>query len=1681
MPGPAPLPLGKFKPLALGKMKTKADPFNRESNHVSDSDSDSSDSSDSEEEDKPLFSVPSTNSKGLNNRQTTKFSLPQRTHHSKLQSTSPPSSMRKKPSSGLQVTKAKSATRQQLNPEPVFPFNENWFYGEALYHPDLVDDEQNDFDEFLKGRTQQLAAYTSHVATSRQKFVSAHLELFEFFLQGNVSPANLIKPDQSVQQQCLTHSPSFLKNFKLTRPQLLQMNRIIRMFDAGVGTVVRCNSPLGARLAVLTLFGYLKAVRKLSGPHLVVTSESKVSCWVSDLQTFAPSLTFVRVPGEPLQLEDVSASVSVRSGLFDVYITTPGAMKLIPGFFPKIPMLTCCFDIENDPSHICALDKFAFDQKPSFSMILSDLPNGEDHEKLLRKDFVHLCLPTGSILHAEKLSSVLSTEGDEEKSQTMHTQLLKLLELSTVNFPVGSKVVTKFILSPLSQRQKSLYTTQLSSADSGIDSSYLGLRNILNKCLLVCNHPSLLSSFQPLAAKTSVGSAGDVEPAPSPPSPPPPPPPDNKQGTDEILENLTVDSDNNEDDEEVSEGETVGVDADDGSLLLSSLLGAVETTTAKETSKDMETEPKAVDPDIAAVEAMDFSSQISALSSLISLPGAGSDGLTSVSIEPATADNEVAESSNATSIHVHDSEQHRAIEAIQSKKDKGPSSPEAYSPFSTPEMSESHMTPPSSPLSPSESLSNFDEAAGDSSGGDSPVRFIPVLDDMGGQVEASLQKAETTLAEAEPVSSSISQSSLSSLLSNVANAISSESSSTNTTNSPINNNIDSSNNDTVSNTPTAAIHTPSPKSPELKQGDISHTIEKQPAFLDSYVSAVAVISTPANIPTSSNQKTSTSLPHQPVQSQQQLDSCKLDRFGALHNLLQSLVMAKTESSIPGAFVEKCRPAERVAVVTHIRTVLPFITIAFAAAKFFKKATKKTASLLGCSSRNQGKLCTFYHEEGEFSADPVVADVFCIDHPSICPDLSTATKVLFLDAVVGSLAPQQQLLNYRVGQGVAAPEPGGASQTNVYRFVTEGAAELAVAHFNCKGSASLPLEDLWNILECGAAEAFEDGSDQLQVARFLDELPAVAKVDPDSGVFWMGKSSIFDNKGFVAEAQDEISSLAELYPLTRAANKSDAVEDESLLPIARQGSSSSSTCQHCPFGLPVADRTSGRCVRHLCAVCGKRPWLSGGELHGCKACSKTFCADHCSLVEEDPTHSTVAGDEQRRQGMCSDCSTSVPGNRADRKRKRQEEKKAILREKQKQEQAKRDKEEKQNRKREEEEQQRRNEEEKERKRQEKSMGKEKKKAEKLLKKLEKKQKKREKRLEKKARKKKRKQDELSQAGDDQAEVDPKREVQEEPPAKRECVAPEKNTAEKDFREPTEVGETDQDEEKKVKEAGGEEEDEQFVIDHDNSTENTPQAASDFRRTSRKRSRVDYNEDDSLAAEKLVDDDAELVEANTSEDSSDEDSDGAPDVGGAETNLDDFDEDEKSWIQQRVKNDLLKGMKKGANISDVMFSLALGPVFRARRKIKQQLLQKLGRPATRDEIDKAEERRAALRLKLLKKQKRQAEEKRKKKQKTEESEGNHEESEEREKDEGDEGDEGDGDEGDKEHPKQYEVEYIVRQKKERGKLLFEVKWKGYSHEDNTWQDLESIKSCKQVLKNWRKQQKQEKAKKAKLVRR
>ncbi|KAL0485675.1 chromatin-remodeling complex ATPase [Acrasis kona] len=118
----------------------------------------------------------------------------------------------------------------------------------------------------------------------------------------------------------ITSSPSFVKNTKLRDYQLEGLNWLIKQYDNAVNGILADEMGLGKTVQTIAFLGYLKFIRKVNGPHIVIVPKSVISNWINQTGTWCPDLTIFKFHGSKEEREEMK-----KEGLnehFDILVTS---------------------------------------------------------------------------------------------------------------------------------------------------------------------------------------------------------------------------------------------------------------------------------------------------------------------------------------------------------------------------------------------------------------------------------------------------------------------------------------------------------------------------------------------------------------------------------------------------------------------------------------------------------------------------------------------------------------------------------------------------------------------------------------------------------------------------------------------------------------------------------------------------------------------------------------------------------------------------------------------------------------------------------------------------------------------------------------------------------------------------------------------------------------------------------------------------------------------------------------------------------------------------------------------------------------------------------------------------------------------------------------------------------------
>ena len=132
--------------------------------------------------------------------------------------------------------------------------------------------------------------------------------------------AELIQEAPLVQATRLIVSPGFIQG-TMREYQVQGLNWLIGLYDNGINGILADEMGLGKTLQTISLLGYLKHMRGVDGPHIVIGPKSTLSNWHREIKRFCPTLEAFVFHGDKEQRAEIRRTKLVP-GKFDVVCTT---------------------------------------------------------------------------------------------------------------------------------------------------------------------------------------------------------------------------------------------------------------------------------------------------------------------------------------------------------------------------------------------------------------------------------------------------------------------------------------------------------------------------------------------------------------------------------------------------------------------------------------------------------------------------------------------------------------------------------------------------------------------------------------------------------------------------------------------------------------------------------------------------------------------------------------------------------------------------------------------------------------------------------------------------------------------------------------------------------------------------------------------------------------------------------------------------------------------------------------------------------------------------------------------------------------------------------------------------------------------------------------------------------------
>eukprot|EP01102_Stenamoeba_stenopodia_P001721 TRINITY_DN1156_c0_g1_i5.p1 TRINITY_DN1156_c0_g1~~TRINITY_DN1156_c0_g1_i5.p1 ORF type:complete len:909 (-),score=259.27 TRINITY_DN1156_c0_g1_i5:116-2842(-) len=304
------------------------------------------------------------------------------------------------------------------------------------------------------------------------------------------------------------HHLSIIQNGELRDYQLHGVTWLLKLFDNGINGILADEMGLGKTLQTITLLGYLKEIRDVQGPHIIITPKSTLSNWMKELTKWCPSLKSFKFHGDKNQRAEMRENVLGKGSKdnFDVLVTSYEiAIKekaALKKFCWRYLIIDEAHRIKNEKSILSQVVRLYDSQ---YRLLITGTPLQNNLHELWA--LLNFLLPDvfSSAEDFDAWFDMTDKENQAEVINRLH-KVLKPFLLRRLKSDVEKKLPPKkeiklFVGMSVMQREwyKNILMKDISSINGATDSksSKMRLLNIVMQLRKCCNHPYLFVGAEP--------------------------------------------------------------------------------------------------------------------------------------------------------------------------------------------------------------------------------------------------------------------------------------------------------------------------------------------------------------------------------------------------------------------------------------------------------------------------------------------------------------------------------------------------------------------------------------------------------------------------------------------------------------------------------------------------------------------------------------------------------------------------------------------------------------------------------------------------------------------------------------------------------------------------------------------------------------------------------------------------------------------------------------------------------------------------------------------------------------------------------------------------------------------------------------------------------------------------------
>jgi len=298
-------------------------------------------------------------------------------------------------------------------------------------------------------------------------------------------------------------SPAYIKGGTMRDYQVRGLNWMIGLYENGINGILADEMGLGKTLQTISLLGYMKHFRNISGPHMVLVPKSTLGNWMNEFKKWCPTLRAVCLIGDQETRNAFIRDVMMPGG-WDVVVTSYEMILREKSVFKKFNWKYMVIDeahrIKNEESKLSHVIR---EIKTSNRLLLTGTPLQNNLHELWA--LLNFLLPEvfSSSEDFDEWFNTNSCLGDDSLVARLHGVLkpflLRRLKIDVEKSLLPKKEVKIFV--GLSRMQREWYTKILMKDIDVVNGAgkteKMRLQNILMQLRKCANHPYLFDGAEP--------------------------------------------------------------------------------------------------------------------------------------------------------------------------------------------------------------------------------------------------------------------------------------------------------------------------------------------------------------------------------------------------------------------------------------------------------------------------------------------------------------------------------------------------------------------------------------------------------------------------------------------------------------------------------------------------------------------------------------------------------------------------------------------------------------------------------------------------------------------------------------------------------------------------------------------------------------------------------------------------------------------------------------------------------------------------------------------------------------------------------------------------------------------------------------------------------------------------------